>query len=103
MFETAKDRFDSLQRRLGKMIPGGWVLRMMGILLALYLFGAVLLGIYWSLSPSTFDVRERAALYATQDGADLVTGSITTGALLGVTQTTLGTGNSTMQIVSASL
>ena len=57
--------------------------------LALYLLIALVLGMYWSLTPDHFDPREKAASYAAQDGAEVVTGSVTTAALMGVMDTLL--------------
>ncbi|MEH6515052.1 MAG: DUF2333 family protein [Halioglobus sp.] len=57
--------------------------------LAIYLFLAVLVGIYWSMSPPFFDVREKAATYAAEEGGNVVTGSATTAALMGVMETLL--------------
>ena len=44
---------------------------------------------YWSITPKHFDVRERAAVYAAEDGGTVVTGSVTTAALIGVMDTLL--------------
>jgi hypothetical protein len=44
---------------------------------------------YWSLAPARFDVRENAAAYAAQDNREVVTGSVTTAALMGVMETML--------------
>jgi len=70
-------------------LPGGSGLRWLGGLIALYLLIAMLVGIYWSMSPPRFDVKERAAQYAAEDGATIVTGSVTTAALMGVMETLL--------------
>jgi hypothetical protein len=71
------------------LLPKGGMARAIAALLVIYLLGAVILGIYWSLAPRLFDVRERAAAYAARDGAELVTGSVTTAALMGVMETLL--------------
>jgi hypothetical protein len=71
------------------LLPRGGMARAIAALLVIYLLGAVILGIYWSLAPRLFDVRERAAAYAARDGAELVTGSVTTAALMGVMETLL--------------
>ncbi len=70
-------------------LPGGSGLRWLGGLLAVYLLIAILVGIYWSMAPSPFDVRERAAAYAAEDGVSTVTGSVTTASLMGVMETLL--------------
>ena len=71
------------------LLPKEGVARVVAALLGLYLLGAVILGIYWSLAPGPFDVRERAAAYAAENGAEVVTGSVTTAALMGVMETLL--------------
>jgi hypothetical protein len=71
------------------LLPKGGLARVIAALLGLYLLGALILGIYWSLAPGQFDVRERAAAYAAGDGAEVVTGSVTTAALMGVMETLL--------------
>ena len=67
---------------------GGWV-KTAGIILAVYLFLMILLGMYWSFAPDTFDVQEKAAMYAAQDNGVVVTGSVTTAALMGAVETML--------------
>jgi hypothetical protein len=57
--------------------------------IGVYLLVCVVLGMYWSIAPEPFDVRERAAAYAAEDGRDVVTGSATTAALMGVMDTML--------------
>jgi hypothetical protein len=57
--------------------------------LAVYLVVCVVVGMYWSIAPAPFDVRQRAAAYAAEDGRELVTGSATTAALMGVMDTLL--------------
>jgi hypothetical protein len=54
-----------------------------------YLLVTVLLGIYWSIAPSRFDVREQAAEQAAASGGRVVTGSTTTSAVIGVMRTLL--------------
>ena len=68
------------QEGLGKVIV---------LVIALYLLGAVLLGMYWSIEPKPFDVLTKAQTLAEEDGVTVVTGSVTTGALIGVVQTLL--------------
>ncbi len=57
--------------------------------LGVYLLIAVLLGIYWSMTPSPFDVEARAAEYAAEDGATVVTGSVTTATQMAIVETLL--------------
>ncbi len=70
-------------------MSGAWWVRWVGVGIGVYLGAAVLVGIYWSMAPSPFDVRERAAAYAAEDGVSTVTGSVTTASLMGVMETLL--------------
>jgi hypothetical protein len=70
-------------------------LKVVGIVLGVYLLGAVLLGMYWSITPEPFDVRANARELMAAKGiktgpkTQLVTGSVTMGALIGVMETLL--------------
>ncbi len=68
---------------------GGGIGKVIGAVLGIYLLGAVLVGIYWSRTPAPFDVRQQAAAVTAEKGSTLVTGSVTTGALIGVMETLL--------------
>ena len=81
--------FEKIRDFSDDYMPGGGILRGLGGLLALYLLICVGLGIYWSMAPEPFDVRERASLYASEENGQLVTGSVTTAALMGVMDTLL--------------
>jgi hypothetical protein len=83
--ETLADWRDNI----ADFLPEGGIAKPLGVVLGLYLLGAVLLGIYWSRTPDTFDVEEKAALFAAEDGGAVVTGSVTTAALMGVMKTLL--------------
>lgn len=56
------------------------------IVLAVYLLIAVVLGIYWSLSPALFDVREQARQELSGEQR-MVTGTVTTATLVRVAET----------------
>ena len=56
--------FEKIRDFSDDYMPGGGILRWLGGLLALYLLICVGVGIYWSMAPEPFDVRERASLYA---------------------------------------
>ncbi|MCB1688932.1 MAG: DUF2333 family protein [Halioglobus sp.] len=66
-----------------------------GIVLGVYLLGAVLLGMYWSITPEPFNVRANARALMAEEGiqagskAKLVTGAVTMGTLIGVMETLL--------------
>ncbi|RLQ21147.1 DUF2333 family protein [Seongchinamella sediminis] len=85
MKETLLDWRDGLVDLLPDTRPVRWVL----LLLALYLLIAMVLGIVWSLTPEHVDPREKAAQYAAEDGGEIVTGSATTAALMGVMEVLL--------------
>jgi hypothetical protein len=70
-------------------LGGGHLAGVAVAILAVYLFICVLLGMYWSMAPAPFDVRERAQALAAEDGRKLVTGSVTTATLIGVMDTLL--------------
>ena len=88
MLQTFRDRLDNLPGGLGLVGSRGFR-RGLGLGLALYLLLAVLSGIYWSLVPDRFGVAEQAAQLAAEQGGELVTGTATTGALIGVAETLL--------------
>ena len=75
--------------KLDDLLPGGRLLSMILTVLGIYLLVCVGLGMHWSIAPEHFDVRERAAAYAAEDGGEVVTGSVTTAALIGVMDTLL--------------
>ncbi|MDG2410822.1 MAG: DUF2333 family protein, partial [Halioglobus sp.] len=64
---------------------GKWV----AIVLGLYLLIAILLGMYWSIMPGPGDVRAEAQALAAETGGTVVTGSVTTAALISVVETLL--------------
>ena len=83
--ETLADWRDSISDYLP---DSGW-LRGIPVVITLYLLVTVGLGIYWSIAPEQYNVRERADQYAAQDGVSVVTGSVTTAALMSVMETLL--------------
>ena len=70
-------------------VPGSKIGKLLATVVCLYLLAAVIVGMYWSMAPQPFDVRDRAAAYAAEDGGTVVTGSVTMGALMGVMETLL--------------
>ena len=83
--EKLADWRDGLYQMLPDTGPVKWV----ALAVLVYLLVAIGVGIYWSLTPDHFDPRERAARYAAEDGGEMVTGSVTTAALMGVMETLL--------------
>mgnify|MGYP000548199640 CR=1 FL=1 len=53
-------------------------------LLALYLLGTLVVGMYWSVSPGRFEVRTESQELLAEIGGKRVTGTETTAALIGV-------------------
>jgi hypothetical protein len=70
-------------------VPGNKIAKLLATVVCLYLLAAVIVGMYWSMAPEPFDVRDRATAYTAQDGGTVVTGSVTMGALMGVMETLL--------------
>ena len=83
--DTLIDWRDAVADRL----PQGGVGRVIGIVLGVYLLVTILLGMYWSMSPPLFDVKEQAAEVVAEEGGEVVTGTVTTAALIGVMETLL--------------
>ncbi len=83
------DRLLDWRDDMADMLPSGGVSRVVVFLLGLYLLGAVAIGMYWSMTPATFDVEQRARDMLAEKNLAPVTGSVTTGALIGVMDTLL--------------
>ncbi|MEE4145492.1 MAG: DUF2333 family protein [Halieaceae bacterium] len=86
---SARGAGGSWQDKVDDWLPGGRTVSLVFTVIGIYLLVCVVLGIYWSIAPEPFDVRERAATYAAEDGREVVTGSVTTAALIGVMDTLL--------------
>ena len=74
---------------IGDHLPQGNWAKGVGAVLGLYLLAMIVLGMYWSMAPARFDVQDKAAEYAAQEGGSTVTGSVTTAALMAVMETLL--------------
>ncbi len=83
------DKLADWRDKVADLLPQGqgvpWLKTSMWVV-AGYLLLATLMGVYWSFSPTTFDVQEKAASVAVEDGGSVVTGSATTAALMGVVE-----------------
>jgi hypothetical protein len=89
MLEGIRDSWAALRDKLTAAAPdGGWLRGIAGAL-GLYLLVCLVLGMYWSLAPSEFDVREQAERFATENESRVVTGTVTTTTLIGVAETLL--------------
>ena len=88
-FNTVKDAAADYRDGVAGRLPGSGWSRALVILVGIYLVVVIALGMYWSIAPAPFDVRARAAAYAAEGGGEVVTGSVTTAALMGVVDTLL--------------
>jgi hypothetical protein len=70
-------------------MPERGIFKTIALVLGIYLLVALVLGIYWSIAPAAFDVRDRAAALAAEKGGSVVTGSVTTAAIIGVMESLL--------------
>lgn len=86
---AVSEKFADWRERMTDFLPEGRWIKWTISLLALYLVLTIVLGMYWSWTPSQFDVRDKAASYAAQDSVTPVTGSATSAALMGVVETLL--------------
>jgi hypothetical protein len=82
-------RLQRLQNFSDDYLPQGRWLRILGVLLACYAVVVIALGLFWSIAPEHFDVRENARRWTPLDQGEPVTGAVTTAALLGVVDTLL--------------
>jgi hypothetical protein len=86
---SIKDRMADMGDDVADRLPGARWLRALLVVLVIYLVVAVCVGIYWSIAPDPFDVRAKAGVYTAEYGGTVVTGSVTTAALMGVVETLL--------------
>lgn len=83
--ETLKNWGDTLL----DFIPVRGVAKIILVVVLVYLLVTGLIGMYWSLSPEPFDVRESTQALVTREGGTPVTGTATTGTLIAVMETLL--------------
>ena len=83
---TLKDRLASIGDRFAE---SRGITRWLLIALGVYLLLAILVGMYWSMTPRRFDVLALSEVYAAEAQGRVVTGSVTTAALMGVVETLL--------------
>ena len=87
-FQSIKERL--AQWRDNSLDAGeGLLPRTLVIFLAVYLVAAFFVGIYWSLMPANFSVKDNAAAMTDAQGQQVVIGSTTTTTLIRVTSTLL--------------
>ncbi len=70
-------------------LPQGRWWRIAGVALLAYLIVVLIVGMYWSIAPSRFDVVDNARRYLPAESGEPMTGAVTTAALLGVVDTLL--------------
>ncbi len=84
-----KDKFQHSNTKLVDYLPVGGIGKTLLRLLLIYLGATVLLGMYWSISPGMLEVPQQVEELAAEQGGQVVTGSVTTGALIAVMETLL--------------
>jgi hypothetical protein len=89
MLDRIRESWTTFSGKFIGMAPAGGLLRGIGGALGLYLLVAVLLGMYWSITPGAFDVQQRAQEFAAENNSKVVTGSVTTTTLTTVAETLL--------------
>lgn len=89
MLERITESWTTLKDAVAGMAPDGGWMRGIGGALGVYLLVAMLLGIYWSITPSSFDVTERAEAFAAEHDSRVVTGTVTAVTLISVAETLL--------------
>ncbi|MDX1452835.1 MAG: DUF2333 family protein, partial [Oleiphilaceae bacterium] len=80
-----RHRKEDMQDYLG----GGAIAKLLGVLVAVYLLIAVVLGWWWSSEPDLFDVEANAKASAQANERQLVTGYATTATLIALSETLL--------------
>ena len=86
---SAKEASVGWRDTLSGLMPVGGKSKLVAIALGLYLLIAIILGMYWSIMPGPGDVRAEAQALAAEGGGTVVTGSVTTAALISVVETML--------------
>lgn len=80
-----RDRFEDIM----DAAPAGRWARTAGIVVVVYLLLAMVVGIYWSMTPARVDVQQMTQQALSLTGGKPVTGSVTTATLMHVTSTLL--------------
>lgn len=71
------------------LLRDGVAARTVVIVVAIYLVGALFVGVYWSMMPAAFVVQEKASAIAARQDSTVVVGTTTTAALIHVIETLL--------------
>ena len=83
--ESIKERLFQWRENSLELLGDGIVSRSVMVGVAAYLFVAIFVGIYWSMMPAPFSVRENAAVMAEKNSQSVMVGSVTTATLIRVT------------------
>ncbi|MBT4520745.1 MAG: DUF2333 family protein [Halieaceae bacterium] len=87
--DAVKNKLAQWGDNLADYVPSGGWFKWLLVVLGVYLLLALILGLYWSRSPDSFNVKESAAAKVAVQGGAVVTGSATTAALITVVETLL--------------
>jgi hypothetical protein len=89
-WQSIRERIQNLRGSALDFIGEGAVARGLAIGVAVYLVLAIFVGIYWSIMPDEFDVKQNASAMTAANDQAVVVGSTTTAALIKVTSTLMG-------------
>lgn len=89
-FEKLKDFFSGFTDDWADQYESGnRALKPVAVVIAVYLFLAVMVGLYWSIEPDSFDVNQVASELAVEGEQAVVVGSTTTATLIAVAEVLL--------------
>ncbi|MEM9256692.1 MAG: DUF2333 family protein [Pseudomonadota bacterium] len=83
------DTLANVRDSLESLFPNGNIFKIIATLIGAYLLICVLLGMYWSIPPKPFDVREQTQQLLAEQGGQEVVGSVTVATTIGVMETLL--------------
>ncbi|MDG9670324.1 DUF2333 family protein [Hahella sp. CR1] len=89
MWQAIKDFFNERGEELGDYVGGGFLAKLIGGALGVYLVAALFVGWYWSSEPELFEVGPKARSVVTDQNRPLVVGSTTTATLITLVDTLL--------------
>ncbi|MEE8056250.1 MAG: DUF2333 family protein [Pseudomonadales bacterium] len=84
-WQSIKERLWQWRENGLEAVGDGVVPRTVVVVVVVYLVVAIFAGIYWSISPEQFAVKENAAVLAESNNQAVVIGSVTTASLIRVT------------------
>ncbi len=86
---SIRDKMKLKDDQLDAFVEAGWLVRVLVFTLAIYLTGALFVGVYWSSEPDSFSISEHVKEYSDEHGHKVVTGYATTTTMVKVAQTLL--------------